>query len=104
MGAVAAPRFRESYRELRFLASVAEVWKAGVSPQWSCNSVGSNMTLDLCEDRDWEVLRAEDGLGSHVESGAEAALGRRSQMVVVDPSRSPWRARPTGGNHPDRSC
>lgn len=29
MGAVAAPRFRESYRELRFLASVAEVWKAG---------------------------------------------------------------------------
>ena len=92
MGVVAAPRFRESYRELRFLASVAEVWKAGVSPQWSCNSVGSNMTLDLCEDRDWEVLRAE------------AALGCRSQMVVVDPSRSPWRARPTGGNHPDRSC
>lgn len=40
--------------------------------------------MDLCEDRDWEVLWAEDGLGGHVESGAEAALGCRSQQVPLE--------------------
>lgn len=37
-------------------------------------------------------------------NGAEAELGCRSQVAVVDPSGFPWRARPTGGNHPDRGC
>lgn len=61
MGVVAAPKFRESYIELRFLAVVAVVWKTGASPQWSCSTVGSNKALDFCEDRGWEVLQAEDG-------------------------------------------
>lgn len=43
-------------------------------------------------------------IGSHVESGAQAELGCRSQVLMVDPSRFPWRARPTGGNHTDRGC
>lgn len=60
MGVVTVPRFREGYLELRFLTSVAVVWKIGAGPQWSCTTVGSSMALDLCEDRAWEVLRAED--------------------------------------------
>lgn len=38
VGVVAAPKFRESYIELRFLAVVAVVWKTGASPQWSCGT------------------------------------------------------------------
>lgn len=45
-----------------------------------------------------------NGVGFHVASRAEAKLGCRSQVVMVDPSRFPWRARPPGGNDPDRGC
>lgn len=44
MGVVTDPRFRASYMELRFLASVA-------SSQWCCRTLGSSMALDLCEDK-----------------------------------------------------